>query len=147
GRAAAPARRSLHDRLRAARAHARGGLAWIARRSRGMTLIALETGGPRPPFFFVHPITGLTSPYPPIAREFRGERPVYALAAAGLDGECAPRATIEEMAGDYIAEIRTVWPDGPYLLVGWSFGGVIAYQMARELEQRGVAVARLVILD
>lgn len=75
------------------------------------------------------------------------ERPVYALQARGLYGEHAPHETFEEMAVDYCREIRTVQPAGPYLLGGFSGGGLAAYAMARLLRQEGERVALLVLLD
>lgn len=75
------------------------------------------------------------------------DRPVYALQARGLFGNAAPHETFEEMARDYLAEIRTVQPTGPYFLAGFSGGGITAYEMAQQLEAAGETVARLIMLD
>jgi acyl transferase domain-containing protein/thioesterase domain-containing protein/acyl carrier protein len=75
------------------------------------------------------------------------ERPFYALQARGLYGDTPPHETFEEMAADYIAEMRTVQPHGPYLLGGFSGGGIAAYEMARQLIAQGERVAVLVLLD
>ncbi len=75
------------------------------------------------------------------------DRPVYALQARGLFGGAEPHETFEEMARDYIAEMRTVQPTGPYLLAGFSGGGITAYEMARQLVAEGEEVARLIMLD
>ncbi|HEX8417769.1 MAG TPA: thioesterase domain-containing protein, partial [Methylobacterium sp.] len=75
------------------------------------------------------------------------DRPIYGLQARGLYGEHAPHETFEEMAQDYCAEIRTVQPHGPYLLGGFSGGGLTAYAMAQRLLTEGEAVALLVLLD
>ncbi len=74
-------------------------------------------------------------------------RPVYALQARGLYGGQEPHETFEDAARDYIAEIRTVQPHGPYLLAGYSGGGLIAYEMAQQLRQAGEDVSIVVMLD
>ena len=76
-----------------------------------------------------------------------GDRPVYALQARGLYGGQEPHETFEEMARDYIAEIRQVQPHGPYLLGGFSGGGLVAYEMAQQLRALGETVAEVVLLD
>ena len=75
------------------------------------------------------------------------ERPVYGLQARGLYGEQDPHETFEDMARDYIAEIRAVQPEGPYLLAGFSGGGLIALEMAHQLKASGVTVAIVAMLD
>lgn len=75
------------------------------------------------------------------------DRPVYGLQARGLFGDLAPHETFEEMARDYCAEIRRIQPHGPYLLGGFSGGGLAAYAMARQLMAEGEDVAELVLLD
>ncbi len=75
------------------------------------------------------------------------DRPVYALQARGLFGNAPPHETFEEMARDYLAEVRTVQPHGPYFLAGFSGGGITAYEMALQLDGAGEKVARLILLD
>ncbi|TCV70029.1 acyl transferase domain-containing protein [Neorhizobium sp. R1-B] len=75
------------------------------------------------------------------------DRPVYGLQARGLYGDNEPHLTFEEMAADYIAEIKTVQPHGPYLLAGYSGGGIAAYEIARQLVEAGEQVAHVVMLD
>jgi thioesterase domain-containing protein len=75
------------------------------------------------------------------------DRPFYALQARGLYGDSPPHETFEEMAVDYIAELRKVQPHGPYLLGGFSGGGLTAFEMARQLLAAGEEVAMLVLLD
>lgn len=74
-------------------------------------------------------------------------RPFYGLQARGLYGEDVPHDDFTEAARDYIAELRQVQPHGPYLLGGYSGGGLIAWEMAHQLEQAGEEVAQLVLLD
>lgn len=82
-----------------------------------------------------------------LAISIGADRPVYGLQARGLYGDHEPHASFEEMAADYIAEIRTVQPHGPYLLAGYSGGGITAYEMARQLVEAGKEVAQVVMLD
>ncbi|MGF7008567.1 type I polyketide synthase [Aminobacter sp. BE322] len=75
------------------------------------------------------------------------DRPVYGLQARGLYGDQEPHATFEEMARDYLAEVRKVQPRGPYLLAGFSGGGLAAYEMAQQLRAEGEDVALVAMLD
>ena len=82
-----------------------------------------------------------------IALSLSADRPVYGLQARGLYGGHEPHETFEEMARDYIAEIRVVQPHGPYLLAGYSGGGICAYEMALQLTEQGEEVAHVIMLD
>ncbi|WP_082597264.1 type I polyketide synthase [Rhizobium sp. Root708] len=75
------------------------------------------------------------------------DRPVYGLQARGLYGGQEPHETFEEMARDYIAEIRMIQPEGPYLLAGYSGGGLTAYEIARQLKNEGQKVDSLMMID
>jgi thioesterase domain-containing protein len=75
------------------------------------------------------------------------EQPFYGLQARGLHENQVPHTQIEDMAAYYIEAIRSVRPDGPYLLGGWSMGGVIAYEMAQQLEAQGQRVSLLALMD
>src|SRR5262249_4142067 len=74
-------------------------------------------------------------------------QPLYAFRPRGLDGVSPVHASVQEMAADYIAEMRRVLPDGPYQLLGECIGGVVAYEMARQLLAQRVAVPVLVLMD
>lgn len=82
-----------------------------------------------------------------LAMQIGADRPVYGLQAKGIYGDMAPHETFEEMARDYIAEVRSVQPNGPYLLAGYSGGGITAYEMARQLQEMGETVPHLIMLD
>ncbi|WP_309142868.1 non-ribosomal peptide synthetase [Streptomyces javensis] len=110
-------------------------------------LVPLRTGGDRPPVFCVHPSTGLGRCYAELTDHLPPDRPVYALQARGFGTDESLPRTVEEMAADYVARIRTVQPAGPYHLLGWSFGGTVAHAMAALLQQRGETVDLLVSLD
>ena len=94
-------------------------------------------GGPRTPFFLVAGMFGNVLNLRHLAHLLGTDRPFYGLQARGLYGDEEPHRTFEEAAADYIAELRTVQPHGPYLLGGFSGGGITAYEMARQLEADG----------
>ncbi|MBJ6762138.1 alpha/beta fold hydrolase [Myxococcaceae bacterium JPH2] len=105
------------------------------------------TTGARPPLFFIHPVGGGVLCYAELARLLGPDQPFYGLQARGLDGTSAPRESIESLATAYVKAIQEVQPHGPYTLGGWSLGGVIAYEMARQLRAQGEQVARVVLID
>ncbi|MEA2691491.1 MAG: hypothetical protein QOJ16_878 [Acidobacteriota bacterium] len=118
-----------------------------ARRERRSPLVALQPEGSEPPFFCVHPIGGQVLCYADLARHLGRDQPVVGLQAPGLEevGEAAP--SIVEMAASYLAAVREVQPAGPYLLGGWSMGGILAFEMARQLRAGGEEAALVAILD
>ena len=98
------------------------------------------------PFFCVHAAGGMALAYLRLARRL-DDRPVYGLQARGLAPGEAPIRSVEEMAARYVEAVRAVQPRGPYLLGGWSVGGVVAFEMARRLEADGEEVALLALID
>ncbi|MFE9068524.1 amino acid adenylation domain-containing protein [Streptomyces violaceusniger] len=116
----------------------------MADREKNVTLLPLRATGEQPPLFFVHPAMGLSWCYSHFLRHVPADRPVHGLQASG---EPSRPATVEAMAADYLAAVRTVQPDGPYHLLGWSFGGLVAHAMATQLRQDGEEVALLALLD
>ncbi|WP_264319340.1 type I polyketide synthase [Rhizobium terrae] len=82
-----------------------------------------------------------------LAMSMGADRPVYGLQARGLFGDREPHLSFEDMAADYIAEMRMVQPHGPYLLGGYSGGGITAYEIARQLKETGEEVSHVVMLD
>ena len=110
-------------------------------------LLPLRLGGSRPPLFCVHPGLGLSWPYSGLVRILGDNQPLYGLQARGLAGPQELPQSICAMAGDYLAQLRTVQPSGPYHLLGWSFGGLVAHEMAAQLRQQGEPVALLVLMD
>lgn len=111
------------------------------------SLVPLKTTGSRPPLFLVHAIGGNVVGYQQLAACLPADQPLYALQARGLDGKCPPAQTVEEMAGCYSAAIRRVQPAGAYYLGGYSAGGVVAFAIACRLQQSGVAVGKLILID
>lgn len=110
-------------------------------------LVTLEAAGEGPPWYFVHPAGGTVFCYRELARRLRGPRPVCALQARGIDGLETPHTSVEAMAEAYVAALRARQPAGPYYLGGWSLGGNVAFEMARQLTEAGETVARLALLD
>jgi thioesterase domain-containing protein len=101
----------------------------------------------RLPFFLVAGMFGNVMNLRHLAGLVGEERPFHGLQARGLLGNENPHETFEETARDYIAEIRAVQPRGPYLLGGFSGGGITAYEMARQLVAEGEEVPLIVMLD
>jgi thioesterase domain-containing protein/aryl carrier-like protein len=110
-------------------------------------LLPIRAQGSRPPFFCIHPGGGLSWCYMPLARFVPADIPLYGLQPRGLDGKSALFGSVEEMAAGYIEEIRKVQPTGPYHLIGFSFGGAGAHEVAVQLQEAGEEVAALVIMD
>ncbi|MFF8812378.1 amino acid adenylation domain-containing protein [Streptomyces pactum] len=110
-------------------------------------LVPIRPGGDATPLFFVHPMGGNVLCYVRFAAHLPPGRPFYALQAAGVDAGTEPLRSVEEIAAGYVARIREVQPEGPYLIGGWSFGGFVAFEMARQLRAQGQRVRRLILLD
>jgi len=110
-------------------------------------LVPLQPVGSKLPLFCVHPIFGVVLPYHKLAYQLGPDQPFYGLQPYGLDGVHPPCNRIEEMAAHYIEAVRQVQPHGPYQLGGWSFGGLVAFEMAQQLHRAGQQVSLLAILD
>jgi thioesterase domain-containing protein/acyl carrier protein len=100
-----------------------------------------------PPFFCVHPSGGNVLCYARLARHLGPNQPVYGLEAHGVHPKQAPLQSVSEMAASYIEAIRAVQPIGPYQLGGWSMGGIVAYEMAQQLQAQGHEVSLLALID
>lgn len=111
------------------------------------TLVPIQTKGSKPPLFCVHAIGGNVLSYIGLATYLGPEQPIYGLQARGLDGQQSPHRKMEDMAADYIKEMRTVQPKGPYFLAGHSLGGLIAFEIAQQLVGAGETVAFLGMFD
>jgi glyine---[glycyl-carrier protein] ligase len=110
-------------------------------------LLPLRPSGMLPPLFCIHPGGGLGWSYSGLMRHLPSDRPIYGLQARGiLQPHLAPQ-TLDDMAADYLASIRQIQPTGPYNLLGWSFGGLVAHAIATRLQEQGESVALLAVLD
>ncbi|HEX6288936.1 MAG TPA: thioesterase domain-containing protein, partial [Herpetosiphonaceae bacterium] len=110
-------------------------------------LVPLQPQGRRRPFFCIHPIGGTVLCYADLARSLGPEQPLYALQARGVEPGQVPHASIAAMAAEYLTAIRSVQPKGPYRLGGWSFGGVVAFEVAQQLRRQGQEVALVALVD
>jgi amino acid adenylation domain-containing protein len=108
-------------------------------------VVALRTSDDRPPLFLVHPIGGNVLCYLNLVKHLPIDQPVYALQAAGAEPGATPLRTVGDLAASYIAAIRKSCPHGPFNVGGWSFGGYVAIEMARQLADE--ELARLILLD
>ncbi|MFJ6664809.1 amino acid adenylation domain-containing protein [Streptomyces sp. NPDC091383] len=116
------------------------------------TVVRIRPDGDLDPLFLVHPIGGQVLCYRDLAAELAAGRPVFGLTAPGLtgagpDGDEGAPATVEELAAAHLTALRRIRPEGPYHLAGWSFGGLLAYEMAHQLRAAGEHVGTLTLLD
>jgi len=124
-----------------------GALERPTQRNGSSALVPIHSSGSNVPLFCVHPIGGAPYCYLPFATLLGPDQPIYALQARGVDGEAEPHTTVEEMADHYIESLKTAQPRGPYRLAGWSFGGAVAFEMARRLKEHGDDVELLAVID
>ncbi|KIN27276.1 non-ribosomal peptide synthetase DhbF [Bacillus subtilis] len=110
-------------------------------------LLPLRTSGDRPPLFCVHPAGGLSWCYAGLMTNIGTDYPIYGLQARGIGQREELPKTLDDMAADYIKQIRTVQPKGPYHLLGWSLGGNVVQAMATQLQNQGEEISLLVMLD
>jgi len=111
------------------------------------SLVAIQPRGTHPPLFLVHGAGGNVLLYRCLAQHLAPDYPLYGLQSRGLDGKSPPLTTIEQMAEEYLREVRAVQPHGPYYLGGYCLGGTVAYEMAQRLCQQGEEVALVAMLD
>ena len=110
-------------------------------------LVPIKTSGNQPPLFCIHPVGGNVLCYADLTRNLDRDYPIYGLQSLGLDGKQSPLTSVEEMATHYIEAIEQFQPQGPYHLIGWSMGGLIAYEMAQKLQAKNKPVALLTLID
>jgi amino acid adenylation domain-containing protein len=115
--------------------------------SRWSSLVPIQPRGSQPPFFCVHGGTGATLFLHTLAEHLGSDQPTYGLQMEGLDGRPIRRKYVEQMAAHYLREIRSVQPAGPYLLGGYCFGGIVAFEMAHQLHRQGQEVALVALLN
>jgi amino acid adenylation domain-containing protein len=109
--------------------------------------VPIQPAGGGPPFFCVAPILGIVFPYYDLARRVGDAQPFFGMQPRGLDGKTPPHDDLVAMAAYYVDAVRKIQPEGPYRLGGWSFGGVVALEMAQQLRGGGADVSLLAMLD
>ncbi|CAM3620180.1 non-ribosomal peptide synthetase [Smaragdicoccus niigatensis] len=110
-------------------------------------VLPIRTGGDLPPLFCIHPGSGMSLPYQPLGHLLPGDRPIYGLQSPAFRNPADNPSTVAEYAERYLAEIRKIQPEGPYHLLGWSFGGTVAHTIAAMMRDDGDHVALLALLD
>jgi acetoacetyl-CoA synthetase len=117
-------------------------------RTKNHSVIILSAGAAQsPPVWFCHGLGGTASEFLELAKQIRTSREIYGIQAKGSDGADEPCATIKDMAQFHIEAIRGIRPQGPYILFGYSLGGLVALEMARSLQSAGETVPLLGMID
>jgi thioesterase domain-containing protein/acyl carrier protein len=117
------------------------------RTSRYLPLVTLKAGQGLPPVFFIHGLGGSVAELFAMARRMTYPGAVIGIQARGLADKASPHASVEEMAAEYLREVKAVQPEGPYYLCGYSFGGLVAFEMARQLWESGDQLGLVGIFD
>lgn len=110
-------------------------------------IVALNEGDPKRSLYCVHTASGQTGTYKELAQHLAPDFKVLAFEATGLRGDVAPYATVEAAAAAYASKLIEVQPAGCHHILGFSTGGLIAFEMARQLTERGVDVGHLILVD
>jgi amino acid adenylation domain-containing protein len=110
-------------------------------------VVPIQARGHRPPFFCVHGLGGAVLRFQELARHMAPDQPFYGIQPQGIDGGMAFLDSVEQMASCYIREMRKVQPEGPYFIGGYSFGGLVAFEMACQLRAGDQEVAFLGLVD
>ena len=111
------------------------------------TLVAVQAKGELPPLYLVPGIGGVVLGLSYLAQRLGTDQPLYGLQARGVKDDESPCGSIDDMAAYYIDAIREAQPQGPYFIGGYSFGGIVAFEIARQLRAAGQSVGMLAILD
>ena len=110
-------------------------------------LLPIRPHGSKQPLFCIHDAGGFSWPYSKLIRHIPPEHPIFGLQARNLTQRAMRPGSIDEMAADYLSLIRKIQPIGPYNLLGWSFGGLVAHAIATQLQSMGHGVSLLALLD
>jgi thioesterase domain-containing protein len=110
-------------------------------------LVPLREAGGRPPLYCVHAVSGSAYSYAGLARLLPPDQPVLAFEAPGFDGEREPVGDLPALSAEYAEILRRVQPEGGYRLLGWSFGGTLAFDMAQQLTAAGLEVRDVILVD
>ncbi|PYX50321.1 MAG: hypothetical protein DMG76_35020 [Acidobacteria bacterium] len=114
--------------------------------TRSSPFIQIKAGSQKPPIFITHGLCG-TAQFSGLAKQIRTGHPIYGIQGKGIDGMEEPFEHVEDMAGFYLDALENLCPQGPYILIGYSFGGLVALEMAQRLSETRNKVALLVLVD
>jgi enterobactin synthetase component F len=112
-----------------------------------ISMLPIKSSGTDSPLFCIHPALGLSWGYAGLLRHLSKSTPVFGLQATGLRHAARLPESIEDMAEEYLLQIKRVQPKGPYRLLGWSFGGLVAHAIAEKLQTERESVSFLCMLD
>ncbi|WP_084483903.1 non-ribosomal peptide synthetase [Nocardia anaemiae] len=110
-------------------------------------MLPIRTSGTAEPLFCIHPIGGIAWSFAGLAAHLDADRPIYGLQSPALSSADPLPDSIEDWARHYVKHVRALQPEGPYHLLGWSLGGVLAHAMAVQLQDEGAQVALLGMMD
>lgn len=113
----------------------------------GSLVARVQAGGPHAPLFFIHGVAGDPAKFDNLVRHMGLDETIYVLAKQNLDANEPLLTSVEAMAAQYIGEVRTVQPTGPYFIVGYSFGGLICFEMAQQLHRLGHKTGLVALID
>jgi acetoacetyl-CoA synthetase len=108
--------------------------------------VPLKAGSEKPPIIIAHGLGGRAS-FSQLAKHIGTSNPVYGIQAKGVDGLEEPLDRIEDMTEFYLDALKQLQPHGPYILIGYSFGGLVALEMAQQLIEHGETIALLMLVD
>jgi thioesterase domain-containing protein len=111
------------------------------------SLVPIQPSGSRPVFFGVPGPDGDVFCYLQLSRQLGPDQRFYAFEAPGVDGTQPPLTSIEALAGLYLRDLKVFQPDGPYYIGGFCLGGIVAFELARQLRAQGQDVALLALLE
>jgi thioesterase domain-containing protein len=126
---------------------ARGGVFESASSAELSAVVPLRAGGTKPPLFMIHGVDGTLAPFHNLIPHLESDRPIYGVRSQALLDQEIPLTTVEDLAAYYIKAIQAILPHGPYHFLGFSFGGLVAFEMARQLRDRGELVGMLGLVD
>ena len=115
--------------------------------SAGRALVAIQPGGTNLPLYVISGLGGNVIKFHSMAFYLGEDQPIFGLLPRGLDGGDSYHTRVEDMAADYVKAIREVQPEGPYRLVGYSFGGAVAFEVAQQIVAQGGVVGLLGMFD
>ena len=110
-------------------------------------ILPLQPDGSMPPLYCVHAVSGSAYSYVELARQLGPDQPVYGFEAPGFDNDRAPVRSVTALADEYTAILGEFQPSAEYRLLGWSLGGLVAFEMAKRLAAAGTPATALIMVD